>query len=352
MRIAYLAHINDGRGSGVVAKLAAQVDRWRREGHTVRLFVATADVDDSWHGVLGDATVSRYGGPVSRLRIMTALVRGIRAFRADLLYLRQDLFYPPMLWFPAHVPVVIEVNTDDLAEAALGSRIRQRYHAWTRRFLLRRAAAFVFVTAELSRLPSFARTTARREVISNGIDLAAYPVLPPVADGPPSIVFVGTSGQSWHGIDKLETLAGLRPEWRVDVVGIEDPGDSVKNIRWHGPLERAAVLTVLASADVGIGTLALHRKSMDEASPLKVREYLAVGLPVLYGYRDPDADDLQPFVLKIANTPTNVVDELDRIDGFVHGARGSRVPRARVAQIDTSVKEGQRLALFRDLAGG
>ena len=86
---------------------------------------------------------------------------------------------------------------------------------------------------------------------------------------------------------------------------------------------------MLASADVGIGTLGLHRKSMDEASPLKVREYLAVGLPVLYGYRDPDADDLQPFVLKVANTPTNVVDELDRIDGFVHGARGDQSFRGR-----------------------
>jgi len=351
MRIAYQAHLNDGRGSGVVSKMAAQVDHWRREGHTVKLFIATADTDESWHGAMGDATISRYDGAFSRLRTMTGLVRRVRAFRPDLIYLRSDVFYPPMWWFPSGVPLVIEVNTDDLAEFALGRWIRAQYNALTRRFLLHRAAALIFVTSELSRLPSFNGSSARHEVISNGIDLASYPVLPAVTAGPPRLVFVGTSGQPWHGIDKIASLAKLRPDWQVDVVGVTDPGGSVQNIRWHGQLERAALVAVLADADLGIGTLALHRKSMNEACPLKVREYLAVGLPVLYGYADPDADELGANVLRIANTPTNVVDELDRIDAFVHRCRGARVPRSSVAHIDTAYKEGQRLALFSDLAG-
>jgi hypothetical protein len=108
-------------------------------------------------------------------------------------------------------------------------------------------------------------------------------------------------------------------------------------------------MAALARADVGIGTLALHRKQLHEASPLKVREYLAVGLPVLYAYEDPDADVLGKGVLRIANSETNVDDEIDRVDAFVQAARGQRIPREAVAHIDYTAKEGQRLELFERL---
>jgi hypothetical protein len=123
------------------------------------------------------------------------------------------------------------------------------------------------------------------------------------------------------------------------------------NITWHGVLDRKGVLEVLADADVGVGTLALHRKSMQEACPLKMREYLAVGLPVMYGYQDPDIDALGPFALRIPNTETNVVDDLTRIDDFVVRCRGIRVPRSSVAHIDLARKEERRLALFHELVG-
>jgi glycosyltransferase involved in cell wall biosynthesis len=283
---------------------------------------------------------------------MTRVVRAVRGFDPELVYMRGQLFYPPMLWLPAGAPLVVEVNTDDLKENELSSRIRAIYNARTRTFLLRRASALIFVTAELSHLPSFNRLPAPRSVISNGIDLGAYPQLPAGAQGSPRLVFVGTGDAPWHGVDKLCMLATIRTDWQIDIVGMRNPrAVSHPNITWHGPLERGDVLPILARADVGIGTLALHRKSMEEASSLKVREYLAVGLPVIYGCSDPDADGLGPYVLRIANTETNVIDEIDRIDAFVQASRGVRVPRNRVAHIDVAQKEQQRLALFEDLAG-
>ena len=87
-------------------------------------------------------------------------------------------------------------------------------------------------------------------------------------------------------------------------------------IRWHGRLPREAALRLLDRADVGLGTLALHRKGMAEASALKMREYLAVGLPVIYGNEDRDVDPLEPWVLRLPNTESNVDDGLDEIDRF------------------------------------
>jgi hypothetical protein len=353
MRIAYFGHVYGASHSGVFQKIAGQTERWRAGGNIVRVFVATRDDPDEWRTRFEGSLVRRYDGPLSRLRAMLALVDGVRRFRPDVVYLRWDLFYPPMLAFPRRAPLVIEVNTDDLIEYAMGRRIRAIYNARTRSLLMRRARALVFVTDELSRRESFRGFPGRHCVITNGIDLEAYPLLPPPANERPRLVFVGSSGQPWQGFDKVATLARLRPGWDFDVVGMDSDGaDSPANVASHGPLDRAGVLGVLARADVAIGTLALHRKGMSEASPLKVREYLAVGLPVLNGYVDPDADRLGERVLRIANTESNVADEIDRIDAFVERSRGTRVDRSSIAHIDTSAKERERLTLFAELLGG
>ncbi|MDP9482824.1 MAG: glycosyltransferase, partial [Chloroflexota bacterium] len=334
-------------------KVAGQTDQWRAAGHGVRTFILTRDPDDPWTERVGDAVVRRYGGPMSRIRALIGLVEAVRAFEPDVVYLRWDLFYPPMLRFPRRAPLVIEINTDDVAESAIGSGLRLRYNALTRGILLRRARALVFVTSELSAKPSFARFKATHRVVTNGIDLAAYPSLPAVEGPVPRLAFVGTAGQPWHGLDKLVALAYRRPDWRFDIVGMTTDAWATQappaNVSWHGALDRAQVVEVLATADVGVGTLALHRKSMTEACPLKVREYLAVGLPILYGYTDPDADDLGRYALRIENTETNVIDALDAIDAFVTQSRGVRVPRSAVGHLDVAVKEGQRLALFDEL---
>jgi hypothetical protein len=355
MRIAYFAHVNAARRSGVLHKIAGQIERWSAAGHEVQLYIATRDHDDPWSERLGaKVVVRRYDSPLSRIKVMARLVESVRAFHPSLVYLRWDLFYPPMLRFPRRAPLVVELNTDDEAESALGSGVRSTYNRFTRGLLLGRARGFVFVTSELSAKPSFAGFKAVHRVVTNGIELAAYPS-PPAVEGPaPRLAFVGTADQPWHGVDKLVELAARRPAWRFDIVGLDADtaliaGPPPANVVWHGALDRVRVVEVLATADIGVGTLALHRKSMTEACPLKVREYLAVGLPILYGYSDPDADALGRYTLRIDNTETNVIDALDAIDDFVTRSRGVRVPRPAVAHIDVAVKEGQRLALFDEL---
>ncbi len=349
MRIAFVAHVNGGR-SGVFHKIAGQIAEWRARGHEVRALVATRDDTTPWTE-LQDVACHRYGGAVSRLNAMTRLVREARAFRPDVVYVRWDMFYPPMLWFPRRAALVAEVNTDDLAEYALGSSGRARYNSATRRFLLGRARALVFVTDELSASPSFRSFRGQHRVVTNGVRLDDYPHLPAPANERPRLAFVGTAGQPWHGIDKIVRLAAIRPDWQFDLVGMGTTTvDAPPNVTWHGQLERQGVLAVLARADVGIGTLALHRKSMSEACSLKVREYLAVGLPVMYAYRDLDADSLGRYSLRISNSETNVEDDLAQIDSFVAASMGVRVPRASIAHIDMAHKEAERLALFEALA--
>ena len=348
MRIAYFAQVQSGSELGVFHKIAGQVGEWRRHGHEARVFLATAGDADAWRQRLGDAVVRRYDGPMSRELALAQLVLAAHRHSPDLLYFRFSLVHPPVLGLGVGVPTVIEVNTDDTHETALWGSARSLYNAATRDVVLRRADAMVFVTTELSTRAAFASFTRRRSVITNGIALDEYPELPVPAGAPPRLVFVGSAGQPWHGIDKLLTLAERRPRWQFDIVGSrDDSGRAPSNIIWHGALQRAAVLDVLALAHVGVGTLALHRNSLDEASTLKIREYLAVGLPVIYGYHDPDADGLGDLSLRIPNCESNVTDSLEAIDRFVEASVARRVPRSSIAHIDVSAKEQQRLELFQ-----
>ena len=88
---------------------------------------------------------------------------------------------------------------------------------------------------------------------------------------------------------------------------------------------------------------------MDEACPLKVRRYLAYGLPVILGYRDTDLDATDAWwLLGLPNTEANVATSLPRIESFVNSVRGRRIPRDEVEPlISAAAKEAARLAFSR-----
>jgi len=252
---------------------------------------------------------------------------------------------------------VLEVNTNDLEEYALQlDPIRFLYHRLTRGLLLKSVRGIVFVTGELQRLPAFDRWGKASIVIGNGVALDRFERAPAPARGRPRLVFAGEPGLPWHGVDKIVELARREPGWDFDIVGLQ-PGAvdydlcNVPNLSFHGYLTGEEYQAVMARADVGIGTLALHRNRMNEACSLKVRDYLAIGLPVIIGHEDPDLDPDSWFVLRLSNTPDNVVTEAQRIREFVDRVKGRRVAREEVAHLDTTVKERHRLEFITRIAG-
>lgn len=62
--------------------------------------------------------------------------------------------------------------------------------------------------------------------------------------------------------------------------------EKVAPITVHGEIDADQMPDVYDGMDLAIATLALGRAGMTEATTLKVREYLAAGLPVYSGYRD------------------------------------------------------------------
>jgi uncharacterized protein (UPF0276 family) len=108
---------------------------------------------------------------------------------------------------------------------------------------------------------------------------------------------------------------------------------------------------VLAQTDVALGTLALHRNQMQEASVLKVREALAFGIPVVIAFRDTDLHDVKlDTILRIPNTEENVKENAERIRSFAYDMIGKRVDINLVAPyLDQRKKEETRLEFFNQL---
>jgi glycosyltransferase involved in cell wall biosynthesis len=353
VRIAYVALIPASGETGVLKKIVFQLRAWRDAGHEVSLFTL-GHGSTRWEGASDlDVRVYPAHGTLSWFQQAGHLADAVQKARPDVVYHRFNVHFPGLERLLATCPTVVELNTLDVPEYRESlSRLRFAYHLMTRGRLLRRARGLLAVTGEIARsVERFGRPTL---VLANGIDLSAFEVAPPTTAERPSLVFIAAKPHDrWHGLDKLLLLARSLPQVNVHVIGCGQDalGAAPPNVTAHGFLEQARYQALLASADVGVGPLALHRKHMDEACPLKTREYLAMGLPVIAAYRDPDFPRGAPFVLELTNREQNIEPAIDALTEFVSRWHHHRVDRAQIAHLDTHDKERKRLAFMAEVCG-
>ena len=119
-----------------------------------------------------------------------------------------------------------------------------------------------------------------------------------------AVYLCGNLDVAWHGVDRLLKIAHLCPTVEFLLIGgrsgddldLSSFGGVPPNLDVRGPVYGTNLDELLQSSTLGIGTLALERKNMLEACALKVREYLANGLPVYLPHIDTDFDEGQWFV--------------------------------------------------------
>ena len=351
MRIAYVGRWGEEPSDGVGGKVAAHVRAWQGSGHEVRAFRLP---------LVGYARPGeRHGGARAVPGSVLATVRmrrAVTAFDPDVLYVRYGLYVPGLRRLQGRFPSVVELNANNRAEAArMGGGPRRALNEAAWRSLLAGAAGIVCVAHEIARAAAPAGRPLR--VIANGIDLDEVRPLPPSTGHRPLLAFLAGTPQPWHGVDKILALAAAMPDCDVALVGVDAaalPAPAPANVEVHAPTSRDGYAQILARADAGIGSLAMHRAGLGEGSPLKVREYLAHGLPVVLGFEDTDFLGANPwYLLRLPNTEHNVTGGVDRIRAFVERVRGRRVAREEIAPaIGAQAKEAERLAFMREVARG
>lgn len=363
MRIAYFVVWNEsGPGSayrGVFSKIADQINMWRVLGCESELFILTHRecMLAGWAKTVSEFPVHvlTHTSRIGQFAKASVLAKEILGWQPDIIYVRYALYLPALQYLARRVPMVMEVNTDNLTEFQLRSGVRYWYHRITQRWWVKYLSGIVYVSEELSRRPYFSRYEIPSVVIGNGIDLDRYATLPPPNNRQPCLVFIGAKNYPWHGVEQILRMANQWPDWQFDLIGsvLDETGEPLpKNVRTHGLLTREQYEGIFAQADIGIGTLGLYAKKMSEASPLKVREYLAYGIPTIIGYLDTDFPGSAPFLLRLPNSPDNVDCNMEAIAQFVYSWKGKRVPREQVAHLDVKVKERQRMGFFRRVIVG
>ncbi|TWF44334.1 hypothetical protein FHW36_101254 [Chitinophaga polysaccharea] len=366
MKIAYLTDIDLSSHSGVRIKHIMQCSNWEKLGHEVKIYsipntatVNAQQIDIPISFEVFDNKISTYfkGGIAAYVRKIFAtsrIIKSLKEFNPDILYVRSMVYYPGLNRIVRSFISVIEYNTLMEKELEVAGNKRIRFmHGLGYKALNTSAKAFVGVTEEIA-LAYGDRYRRPAVAIGNGFDLSSYPLneMPVNMPSPDraQIVFVGSPNMPWHGIDKFYQLSTL-VDADFHLVGATYEPDETsaarKNFIQHAFMNKKELGELYSKMDIAIGSLALHRNNLKEATPLKVREYCTYGLPIIIAYKDTDLSGKE-FVLEIDNSEDTIEKNLLVIKAFISKWRGKRIAREEIEQlIDYRYKEEKRLSFLQ-----
>jgi len=349
MKIAYLAGYGEEQGNSLRRKIDGQMAQWRTSGHEGKLFQLNPP---TMHGPGGGLAgqVAYFRGYLDRSK---QVVDEVEEFAPELIYSRYFLFSNPLVNLVQGRKSVVEVNADDLLEYKGRAAPVRWLNRMTRGKIYQAFDGFVAVTNEI--MECLPVTNPRGEVIANGVPDAD--ILVEGSQAPenerPLVGFIGSVGAYWHGFEELVAFADANRDFDFLVIG-SDPGGASPNLTFAGAMSHSQASEELKKCDVTFSTLGLFRKGLVEACPLKSRQYLGLGLPMVTAYPDPDLPGELPFVLELPNEAGNLMNHQEKVRTFILAAQGKQAWRdaalefARVT-LANSVKEARRLSFFEDL---
>jgi glycosyltransferase involved in cell wall biosynthesis len=162
---------------------------------------------------------------------------------------------------------------------------------------------------------------ARNKTIKmgNGIDVKSIPIRNSSPQLPcEEIILVGVGTVAiWHGYDRLiRAIKNLNDDiyFELNIIfNIIGEGPEIVNLKklshslglsnqvnFMGMLFNDELFSQYEKAHFGIGTLGWSRVGIKEASPLKIREYIATGISVISATKDPDFESNYPFYFRVS----------------------------------------------------
>ena len=254
------------------------------------------------------------------LRALFGWITAMRLSRKyDFVLVRHMTFDPFALLFAPFIPNRVsvhhskEVEELPLIRPGMSGAAAAVLERLTGRFAVRCSAGVLGVTTEIARYECETRAPGKPfSAYPNGIDLNAVRV---AEDRRSShevhVVFICETFSGWHGLDRLLDAVAradhLPPGLTIHLVGnlsrqqqaqLAALGERRSALCVHGFLDAAAYRDILAVSDLGLGSLALDRQNLREGATLKVRELLAMGIPVYSGHRDTALPESFPYYVE------------------------------------------------------
>jgi len=170
--------------------------------------------------------------------------------------------------------------------------------------------------------------------IVNGVNVTALPPHVPNPADPTVRLLALASMSGWHGYDRiLRSLAAYQGSTpvRVEFAGGDGDGSLAAwkalaqelglsdRVTFHGPLYGSALDRLVAQCDVGLGSLGMYRYGLKQGMTLKLREYMARGLPFVSAVDDPALPDDPAFALRVPNDDTPI--DMNAVVAFALAAK-------------------------------
>jgi len=214
-----------------------------------------------------------------------------RSYEAAIIYNPEDLLTLLLLKADRRVRNILYLDVDNHASYhfRLWSRVMERLEL----ACVRRADGVVSVSRPLEKLRR-QQGAGRIRFVPNGVDFKLFhSAVNERTVHPPTLLYVGTLDRRW-GVDlAVRAMSILRkhiPDIRLLIAGDGPAGDELRelaasldlngSIFFKGLVQYTDLPALMAEADLGIAT---SRKDAFRhyASPLKICEYMAAGLPVV-----------------------------------------------------------------------
>jgi hypothetical protein len=363
MKILYLVDVDLDQISGVASKVLMQAKEWTKENHEVYLL---SIVSLSFFNLDGKRismskiqrkTKGKLSFIINAYKSSILLKFLISDLEFDIVYMRYKIYDPFFKYAVKNKPVIAEMNTVYETETRIRSLASYIYYRIFKSLSFRTIEGFICVSNEINLLTL--NSSYKSIVLANGINTSLFSIKKKLKNTTPKLLFMGSPNQAWHGIDKILILASKLINCEFHIVGpnkqeLQSYGEIPDNIIIHGYCDSTYLDKLIPQCDIGISTLALHRKNMHEASPLKSREYLAYGLPIIYAYNDTDIENNVPFALKIKNSENNIQDDFERIQKFIYEVFNNENIRKMSRQfaestLDLQKKEFLRLQFMKEI---
>ena len=271
----------------------------------------------------------------------------------DIFLLRYYVHDPFQLWFVKRCkkPVFFVHHTLEVPELAQAGGVlgflRSMLERVLGRLTIKNVKGIIGVTKEIAdyEVARSGGIIRYKLVYPNGILIDQKDLIDRRKMDVPEFVFVANFSP-WHGLDiVLREVAKSNQQFILHLVGkvphdlfslIDDP-----RVRVHGVLSQEQISQLSEQCWVGLASFALFRNNMKQACPLKVREYLMLGLPVCG-----DFEDIFPSDVNFYKKGSGNIDELINFSFSVRGLGKGEVREAAKKWID---KKSILSKLYHDL---
>lgn len=358
LTISYFLDWKFSPNTGVPKKVEDQIREWGNQGCKVTLIIVTPEkFQTEWLKRFPNSTIFNYKNFFWRFVARKKALNIMRKQKDSIIYIRFGILIPSQIFMMLRKKTILELNFKGLAEYRKRSLFLAIYIFIVRYFVFNFCLGACAVTEEISEeFQSFVKAKNSVKTFPNSINLEKYSTLPQNNVDGIRMVFVGSPGQSWHGVDRIISLARFIPEFEFHIVGpiyeSDNLNDQPKNVFFYGEIYDMKLDEIMAKMDIGISSLGMERIGLTEASPLKTRQYLALGLPVISGIRDSAIQSSEDFYLFLTENDLQFHEEaLMKIRSFAASWKGRRVTKDRLSIINSAKIEKDRIEFVNYLLG-